>query len=125
MSDLNARGVRFVAKDIGIDTETPAGQFAMTVMSAVAELEREQIRDRQRAGIARAKKRGKYKGRKPVFGKHYEPVRQLLAAGKGVSYIAETLRISRTTVYKIKRLIEIDGQMELDVGGVEVGDGAL
>jgi DNA invertase Pin-like site-specific DNA recombinase len=114
MSELQDRGVRFVAHDIGIDTATPTGKFAMTVMSAVAELERTRLRERQREGIDNAKKKGKYKGRASKHERHIEPVRQFLAMGKGPTYIAETLNVSRTTVYKCKTQIEKEGQQGLD-----------
>ena len=49
-----------------IDTTTPQGRFKLTVFAALAELERENILERQREGIAIAKSKGKYKGRKPI-----------------------------------------------------------
>jgi len=82
-------------------------------MSAVAELERTRIRERQRDGIERAKKKGKYKGRASEFEAHIEPVRQFLAMGKGPTYISERLGVSRSTVYKCKRHIEAQGQIGL------------
>lgn len=63
---LTQKGVAFVSKKEAIDTNTPAGKFMLTIFGAVAELEREYILQRQREGIAEAKKAGKYKGRKPV-----------------------------------------------------------
>lgn len=63
---LTEKGVEFVSKKESIDTTTPAGKFMLTVFAAVAELERGYILDRQREGIAIAKARGKYTGRKPV-----------------------------------------------------------
>ena len=63
---LTEKGVEFVSKKESIDTTTPAGKFMLTVFAAVAELERGYILDRQREGIAIAKSKGKYTGRKPV-----------------------------------------------------------
>lgn len=58
------KGVEFVSKKEAIDTTTPTGEFILTVFAAVAELERAHILQRQREGIAIAKRQGKYTGRK-------------------------------------------------------------
>ena len=63
---LDKAGVEFVSKKESIDTSTPCGRFMLTVFGAIAELERESIRERQAEGIALAKERGVYKGRKPI-----------------------------------------------------------
>lgn len=62
---LTEKQVEFVSRKEAIDTTTPTGKFMLTVFAAVAELEREYILQRQREGIAIAKKQGKYTGRKP------------------------------------------------------------
>ena len=62
---LTEKQVEFVSRKEAIDTTTPTGKFILTVFAAVAELEREYILQRQREGIAIAKKQGKYTGRKP------------------------------------------------------------
>ena len=115
INELNERGVIFKALDIQLDTTTPTGKFAVTVMAAVAELERTRIRERQAEGIAKAKKKGKYKGRQSSYEKHIPVVRNLLEMGKGGTYIAQTLNISRSTFYKIKREIDLDGQTAMDI----------
>lgn len=61
-----ARQVEFVSLKENIDTTTPQGRFVLTVFGALAELERENILERQREGIEIAKGAGKYKGRKPL-----------------------------------------------------------
>lgn len=66
ISDLTEKGVEFVSLKESIDTATPQGRFMLTVFGALAELERENILERQREGIEIAKSEGKYKGRKPV-----------------------------------------------------------
>jgi DNA invertase Pin-like site-specific DNA recombinase len=58
---LTAKGVEFVSKKEAIDTSTPTGKFMLTVFGAVAELEREYILQRQREGIAIAKRQGSTK----------------------------------------------------------------
>lgn len=66
VEELAKKGVRFVSKKETIDTDTPQGKFMLTVFGAMAELERDQIKQRQAEGIALAKEKGKYTGRKPI-----------------------------------------------------------
>lgn len=66
ISCLTDRNVEFISLKENIDTTTPYGRFMLTVFGALAELERENILERQREGIEVAKAAGKYKGRKPV-----------------------------------------------------------
>jgi len=66
VSELTEKGVEFVSLKESIDTTTPQGRFMLTVFGALAELERENILERQREGIEIAKSEGKYKGRKPL-----------------------------------------------------------
>lgn len=63
---VGRKGVEFVSLKENIDTTTPQGRFMLTVFGALAELERENILERQREGIEIAKSEGKYKGRKPI-----------------------------------------------------------
>lgn len=66
VEQLTAKKVEFVSKKEAIDTTTPSGKFMLTILGAVAELEREYILQRQKEGIAIAKANGVYKGRKPI-----------------------------------------------------------
>lgn len=74
---LTAKGVTLISHKESIDTDTPAGKFMLTVFAALSQLEREQLKLRQREGIEIAKAQGKYTGRKPIeidwekFGKLY------------------------------------------------------
>ncbi len=63
VEQLQEKKVRFISQKESIDTDTPTGKFMLTIFGAVAELEREYIRERQREGIEIAKQQGKYKGR--------------------------------------------------------------
>lgn len=60
---LQKKEVQFVSLKENIDTTTPQGTFMLTVFAALAELEREQILQRQKEGIAIARAEGKYKGK--------------------------------------------------------------
>jgi len=59
LEEFQALGVDFVSYSQQIDTSTPAGKLTFTVLAAIAEFERELIRERVRAGMAAAKARGK------------------------------------------------------------------
>lgn len=64
LEEMKNRGVRLVATSQGIDTSTPEGKFFYTILSGVAELEREMIRSRVISGLERAKKEGKPIGKR-------------------------------------------------------------
>ena len=74
---LTIKGVTLISHKESIDTDTPTGKFMLTVFAALSQLEREQLKLRQREGIEIAKAQGKYTGRKPIeidwekFGKLY------------------------------------------------------
>lgn len=66
VEQITAKGAEFISLKESIDTTTPAGRFMLTVFAAMAQLEREQIKQRQAEGIAEAKKNGVYIGRAPI-----------------------------------------------------------
>ena len=63
---LNDKGVSLISHKENIDTQSPTGKFMLTVFAALSQLEREQLKQRQREGIEIAKAQGKYTGRKPI-----------------------------------------------------------
>ena len=63
---LTNKGLTLVSHKENIDTNTPSGKFMLTVFAALSQLEREQLKQRQREGIEIAKAQGKYTGRKPI-----------------------------------------------------------
>ena len=95
-------GAKFISIKENFDTKTPAGKLQMTMMAAIAEFERAMILERQREGIAIAKREGKYKGRKaisvPNIGDYYDRYMSRLETKTSIS--AE-LGISRTTLDKL------------------------
>lgn len=98
---LTAKGVEFVSKKEAIDTTTPTGKFMLTIFGAVAELEREYILQRQREGIAIAKKQGKYTGRKVKQSPDFDRVVVQWRRGEITAVEAmKTLKMSKTTFYR-------------------------
>jgi DNA invertase Pin-like site-specific DNA recombinase len=65
LDELQALGVAFVSLAEGIDATTPAGKLQMHILGAIAEFERDRIRERVRAGLARARAQGQRLGRRP------------------------------------------------------------
>ncbi len=63
---LTTKGVTLISHKESIDTDTSTGKFMLTVFAALSQLEREQLKLRQREGIEIAKVQGKYTGRKPI-----------------------------------------------------------
>ncbi len=104
---LNNKHVQFVSQKEKIDTNTPAGKFMLTIFGAVAELEREYIRERQREGIEIAKQRGKYKGRPEKQINSFDEVYQKWKKGKLTATSAsKQLGVSRSTFYR--KMIEYE-----------------
>ena len=66
IDSLTAKGVTLISNKENIDTNSPTGKFMLTVFAALSQLEREQLKQRQREGIEIAKVQGKYTGRKPI-----------------------------------------------------------
>ena len=98
---LSEKGVEFVSKKEAIDTTTPTGKFMLTVFGAVAELEREYILQRQQEGIAIAKAKGKYRGRKPIERSNFDAVEKLWRAGTiSAAEAMRRLDMSRSTFYR-------------------------
>ena len=98
---LTAQGVTLRVIDPNIDTATPAGRLTMTIIGAVAQFEREIMLERQREGIAKAQREGKYKGRAPTARRQADKVIELKKQGKKAEEIAATLAISRASVFRV------------------------
>ena len=102
VDDLNNRGIHLVSSKEQIDTNTPTGKLLLTVIAAIAQFERENLKERQREGIAIAKKNGVYKGRKPIqiedFDTHYN---RWLTRQVTKTQLAKELGISRQTLYNL------------------------
>lgn len=101
---LNKKNVHLVSNKENIDTSTPSGKLMLTMIGAIAEFERENMLERQREGIAIAKRAGVYKGRKPirydsdVFKAQYE---RYLNRELNKTELAKVLKVSRPTLDKM------------------------
>jgi len=97
--EMNDRGVSLRTTEQSVDTRTSAGKCFLDMLSVFAEFETNLRRERQMEGIAKAKERGVYQGRKQTI--DVEKVRELKKSGMGASAIAKQLGIDRTSVYRV------------------------
>ena len=101
---LNSKNVTLVSNKEQIDSSTPTGKLMLTMIGAIAEFERQNMLDRQREGIAIAKREGKYKGRKPIeieddiFKAQYD---RYMNREISKVELAKILKISRPTLDKM------------------------
>ncbi|WBU69419.1 recombinase family protein [Klebsiella pneumoniae] len=100
VSELQARGVNFRSLTDSIDTSTPAGRFFFHVMS-LAEMERELIVERTRAGLAAAREQGRVGGRRRVMTENVvEHCRRMLENGATRQQVADVTGVDVKTIYK-------------------------
>jgi len=99
LAELEAVGVAFVSLRDGFDLTTPAGRLMFGVVAAMAEFERDLIRERVKAGIANAKSKGRRVGRKPVA-IDFAALTALRSEGRTIRDIAATLGCSPSLVHK-------------------------
>ncbi|MEX3614322.1 MAG: recombinase family protein [Burkholderia gladioli] len=100
-ADLEGRGVDLRSLTDGIDTKGAAGRFFFHIMAALAEMERELIRERTRAGLVAAKKAGRVGGRKPAMtAAKLASARLSLASGMPPKDVAASIGVSVATLYR-------------------------
>ncbi len=84
-----------------LDTATSAGRLMLSVIAAVGQAEREAMLERQREGIAKAKREGRYKGRVPTARRQAAEIIRLKEAGVRPTEIAIRLGIGRASLYRV------------------------
>lgn len=107
-NQLKERGINLVSDKENIDTSTPNGKLMLTMIAAINEFERENLLERQKEGIAIAKQKGMYKGRKKVdFPSDWDEVYKQYKHReiKGAEAM-ERLGLKRTTFYKLVKEYE-------------------
>jgi DNA invertase Pin-like site-specific DNA recombinase len=97
LEEFRSLGIQFISYQENIDTSSALGQALFTIVSAVAQLERDLIRERVTAGIRNARANGKKLGR-PKSGVERERILQLKALGHSLRQIAATLGVGYGTV---------------------------
>jgi len=98
---FDGEGIHFQSITDGIDTTTPAGRFFFHVMASLAQMERELLIERTKAGLAAAKKRGRVGGRKRLMTpSKVEAAKNLLAQSMPPKEVANNLGVSIPTLYR-------------------------
>lgn len=105
VEDLNGRGIHLVSNKENIDTSTPTGKLMLTMIGAINEFERTNMLERQKEGIAIAKREGKYKNcgrKKKELSDGYENLIQQYVDGNITKVqLAVMLNVSRPTLNRI------------------------
>lgn len=101
---MQDKGIHLKSIKENLDTNTPTGKLMLTMIGAINEFERANLLERQREGIAIAKREGKYKGRKKIkidnFKEYYD---KYMRREISKSSLAKELNISRPTLDKLIR----------------------
>lgn len=104
IEQLEAKQVGLRVLDFGgaeMDTQSPTGKLMLTMFGALAQFERELMLVRQREGIERAKREGKYRGRQPTARRKLPQIVALNEEGLTPPEIATKLNLSRASVYRL------------------------
>jgi DNA invertase Pin-like site-specific DNA recombinase len=103
--DLRTRGVQFRSLTEGIDTTTPAGRMYFHMLGALAEFERDLIRERTMAGLSAARARGRKGGRHPSLTSSQQKAVRALWGEREHTYdeLAQMFKVSRSTIARTVR----------------------
>lgn len=101
VSELNSKNIHFKSLTDSIDTSTPSGRFFFHVMASLAQMERELIVERTKAGLESAKKLGRVGGRKRTMtDSKLSSAKKLLETGIPPKDVAKDLGVSLATLYR-------------------------
>ncbi|WP_312654848.1 recombinase family protein [Kluyvera ascorbata] len=101
VEELRERDINFRSLTDSIDTSSPMGRFFFHVMGALAEMERELIIERTRAGLAAARAEGRIGGRRPKFTlEQWAQMGRLIATGESRQRVALIFDVGISTLYK-------------------------
>ncbi|EMV2851179.1 recombinase family protein [Escherichia coli] len=101
VDELRQRGIHFKSLTDSIDTSSPMGRFIFHIMSALAEMERELIVERTRAGLAAAREKGRIGGRRPkLTQEQWDQAGRLIANGMNRKQVAIIYDVAVCTLYK-------------------------
>ena len=104
LSDIHSKGVDLYLHQQGIDTTTPSGKMMFQMCGVFAEFERSMVQERVKAGLERARAKGKRLGRPPVPPIQIEKIRKLRTEGMTLTAIAKKTGVSVGKVLQVSSL---------------------
>lgn len=107
LDSFRSWGVEFISLQEGIDTSTPMGRMVFTIIGAIAEFEKNLIRERVKAGLETARKRGKVLGR-PKVAVDVERALRLREEGRGWRKVARILGVPASTLRRAVAAAQTD-----------------
>lgn len=106
MDMIERKGGRFMSLTESVDTTSPAGRMLMQMIGAAAEFERAMVKERTKAGMAAAARKGVRVGRPPALtAEQKDHIREGLQAGKTEAELARVFNVSRSTVWRLAQTI--------------------
>ncbi|MBC2856825.1 recombinase family protein [Cetobacterium sp. 2A] len=113
--EIENKGATLKVIDKDIDTSTAIGKFFLTIIGAVAELERENILQRVKEGVTIAKEQGKYTGRKKgsieLKGEPLERFKMFYNKGFNKSELSREFGVPRATIYRWEKVLKERGEI--------------
>jgi DNA invertase Pin-like site-specific DNA recombinase len=103
LEEFRHLGIEFISYQENIDTSSPLGKAVFTIVSAIAELERNIIVERVKAGIRRAKENGKRLGRPKRLNLNIEELQRMRDRGLSFKKIGEKVNACAATIYQTLR----------------------
>lgn len=104
VEELQECDINLVILNLGVDTRTPTGKFFLTIMAGFSELDRTMNREKQLNGVALAKKKGVYRGRKKKYNAHHSGMNHAVElrkkTNKTVKEICEITGVSEASFYR-------------------------
>lgn len=115
ITGLRERGVGFRSLTEAIDTTTPMGEFLFHLFGALAQYERSLIQERINAGLAAARRRGRYGGRpRRMDAEKIDAARALLVTGLSISAAARSVDVARSTLVDSLKRIDLPQRVPAD-----------
>lgn len=113
--EIQDKGATLKVLDKDIDTSTAIGKFFLTIIGAVAELERENITQRVKEGVAIAKAEGKYKGRQKgsieLKGESLNRFKMFYKKGFNKTELSREFEVPRATIYRWEKVLKERGEL--------------